>query len=67
MRVVAQADDHSARIPEIVSALHMFLERKFLFWLEVLSVLNAAKSAVRALDATQKWLREVGLVYSRNT
>lgn len=59
--------DHTARIPEIVSALHLFLEGKFLFWLEVLSVLDGVKNAVRALDATRKWLTEVGLIYSRNT
>ena len=43
----------------IVSALRQFLEVKFLFWLEALSVLGAARDAVRALDVTTKWLNEV--------
>lgn len=43
----------------VVSALRHFLEEKFLFWLEALSVLGAARDAVRALDATTKWLNEV--------
>ena len=41
---------------EIVSALHRFLEGNFLFWLEVLSVLGAAREAVDALDAAARWL-----------
>jgi len=44
------------QIPKVKSALHRFLERKFLFWLEVLSVLGAAREAVDALDATAKSL-----------
>ena len=35
------------------SILRRFLEEKFLFWLEVLSVLGAAKEAVHALEATE--------------
>jgi len=46
----------SARIPEITSVLHQFLERNFLFWLEALSVLGAAGGAVYALEAAAKWL-----------
>ena len=44
--------------PHIAPVLHEFLEKKFLFWLEVLSVLGAAREAVDALDATArcKWL-----------
>ena len=44
--------------PHVISALREFLEKKFLFWLEVLSVLGAAREAVDALDATAKceWL-----------
>ena len=38
----------------ITSILRRFLEEKFLFWLEVLSVLGAAKEAVHALEATTK-------------
>ena len=45
-----------ARTSEITSTLHRFLEGKFLFWLEVLSVLGAARRAVDALDAAAKWL-----------
>ena len=40
----------------IKTTLHQFLEKKFLFWLEVLSVLGAAREAVDALQATAKWL-----------
>jgi len=47
------------RIADVVSALGRFLEEKFLFWLEVLSVLGAASDAVRALNATVRWLNEV--------
>ena len=41
---------------KIVPILHQFLEGKFLFWLEVLSVLGTARDAVDALDAAMKWL-----------
>ena len=37
--------------PEITFALHQFLETKFLFWLEVLSVLGATRNALDALQA----------------
>ena len=40
-------------------ALREFLEENFLSWLEALSVLGAARDAVRALDGTTKWLNEV--------
>ncbi|KAF9645712.1 hypothetical protein BDM02DRAFT_3203014 [Thelephora ganbajun] len=49
-------DEHTVRTPEITSALHWFLENKFVFWLEVLSVLGAAREAVDALDLVTKWL-----------
>jgi len=49
-------DEHTIRTPEITSALHHFLEKKFLFWLEVLSVLGAAREAVDALEVAAKWL-----------
>ena len=40
------------RIPaHIIPILHRFLEEKFLFWLEALSVLGAAREAVDALGA----------------
>ena len=38
----------------IAPILRRFLEEKFLFWLEVLSVLGAAKEAVHALESTAK-------------
>jgi len=47
------------RTADVVSALRDFLEGKFIFWLEVLSVLGATGDAVRALTATTKWLNEV--------
>jgi len=43
----------------VVSALQHFLEEKFLFWLEVLSVLSAVGDGVRALITATKWLNEV--------
>ncbi|KAF9642942.1 hypothetical protein BDM02DRAFT_3124013 [Thelephora ganbajun] len=49
-------DGHLVRTPAIASALRRFLEKKFLFWLEVLSVLGAARDAVHALDVAAKSL-----------
>jgi len=49
-------DEHTIRTPTITSALHRFLEKKFLFWLEVLSALGAAREAVDALEVAAKWL-----------
>jgi WD40 repeat protein len=46
----------SAYTSEITSALHRFLESKFLFWLEVLSVLGVVRNAVDALQAAADWL-----------
>ena len=45
--------DHA---PTITHILHLFLETKFLFWLEVLSVLGAARNAVEALKVVTDWL-----------
>ena len=45
--------------PAITRAIHHFLEKKFLVWLEVLSILDTVRDAVRALDAVAKWLRQV--------
>jgi len=42
-----------------IPALRRFLEQKFLFWLEVLSVLGAVNDAICALNTTIKWLNEV--------
>ena len=36
--------------------MERFLTEKFLFWLEVLSVIGAVREAVDALEATAKWL-----------
>ena len=47
------------RTADVVSTLCIFLEGKFLLWLEVLSVLGAMGDAVCALNATVKWLNEV--------
>ena len=44
-------------ISEITSILHQFLEKKFIFWLEVLSVLGMARSAVSALEVARKQLK----------
>jgi len=49
-------DKHVAGTLEITSSLSCFLEKKFLFWLEVLSILGAVRDAVSALEATGKWL-----------
>ena len=50
------AEKHTTYTTAITSTLHRFLEEKFLFWLEVLSVLGAAREAVDALEASAKWL-----------
>ena len=44
---------------EVVSVLHCFLEEKFVFWLEVLSIMGAVGEAAHALTTTVKWLNEV--------
>jgi len=44
---------------DVLDALCDFLEGKFLPWLEVLSVLGAAKDAVIALERLILWLQEV--------
>ena len=49
-------DEPTANRDQITSALHCFLEKKFLCWLEVLSVLGAVRNAVDALKAAAKWL-----------
>ena len=47
------------RIADVISALHDFLERRFILWLEVLSVLGTVGGAVHVLIAMVKWLNEV--------
>ena len=44
------------RTPAVTSILHRFLKEKFLFWLEVLSILGAAREAVDALEVAVRWL-----------
>jgi len=46
-------DAHTSNITPV---LHRFLEEKFVFWLEVLSVLGSVRNAVDALQVTAKWL-----------
>ena len=40
----------------LTSVLHQFLEEKFIFWLEVLSVLGTVRDAIDALAGAAKWL-----------
>ena len=47
------------RTADVVSSLRNFLERKFVFWLEVLSVIDAVGDAAHALNATSRWLDQV--------
>ena len=49
---LVDADTMPAHAPKIVPTLRRFLEEKFLFWLEVLSVLGAVRNAVEALQVT---------------
>ena len=60
---LAGAHPAPAHAPKIISVLRRFLERKFLFWLEVLSVVGTVRDAVDALEAASEWL-EVCLVHS---
>ena len=46
---------------KLVASLRIFLEKKFLAWLEVLSVLGDAGSAFTALENLMIWLQEVCL------
>ena len=55
-------DEDTAHRPVITSALYYLLEKKFLFWLEVLSVLGAVREGIDALGVAVKWL-EVCLVF----
>ena len=52
---IIDADTAPIHAPTITPALRQFLETKFLFWLEVLSVLGVVKNAVEALQATADW------------
>ena len=44
---------------DVVFALGNFLERKFVFWLEVMSVLGVVGDAAHALNVAIKWLNQV--------
>jgi len=55
-------DNSTAHRQEITSALQHFLEKKFLLWLEVLSVLSAVRDAVEALKIVTEWL-EVSYIF----
>ena len=46
-------------VTDVISHLYLFLERKFLAWLEVVSVLGAVGGAVVALEKLISWLQEV--------
>ena len=50
------SDTTPAQRLRIVPLLHQFLEKRFLFWLEVLSVLGVTREAVNALGKSQQWL-----------
>ena len=58
-------DENAVHTPTVTSTLHRFLEEKFLFWLEVLSVLGAVREAVDALEVAARWLKvcRVSMVY----
>ncbi|KAF9645891.1 hypothetical protein BDM02DRAFT_3201102 [Thelephora ganbajun] len=49
-------DKRTIPTPAITPAVDEFLKEKFLFWLEVLSILGAAREAVDALDVAAKSL-----------
>ena len=61
---LVDVDTMTARVPTIVAILHQFLEKKFLFWLEALSVLGTVRSAVEALQIAMDWLevRQVSML-----
>ena len=63
---LADADTSPAHAPTITPTLHLFLEKKFLFWLEVLSVLSAVRNAVEALQVITGWLEvcRISTVYA---
>ena len=49
-------DKYIAHKSKITTTLHHFLKRKFLCWLEVLSVFGTVRDAVDALEVVAKWL-----------
>jgi hypothetical protein len=50
-------------VTNVISSLHLFLEEKFLAWLEVVSVLGVVRGAVIALEKLVSWLQEVCLAF----
>ena len=44
-------------VPELTSVIQRFLAEKFIFWLDVHSVLGTVREAVDALEAVRKWLQ----------
>ncbi|KAF9645952.1 hypothetical protein BDM02DRAFT_3271339 [Thelephora ganbajun] len=46
-------------VADVASLLRIFLEEKFLAWLEVVSVLGAVRGAIAGLEQLIPWLREV--------
>jgi hypothetical protein len=53
---LAGARTKLAKESEIITTLDRFLKKKFLFWLEVLSILGATRNAVEALQEAMDWL-----------
>ena len=53
------ARQESSCVPTIVPAVQLFLEKKFIVYLETLRTLGVVRDAVHALAATRKWLTEV--------
>ena len=53
-------------VADVVFRLRLFMEEKFLAWLEVVSVLGTVRGAIVALEQLIPWLREVcsGNLYS---
>ena len=49
----------SPHAPAVVRAVRLFLEKKFIAYLETLRTLGATRDAVHALAATKRWLTEV--------
>jgi hypothetical protein len=46
-------------VANVISYLHIFLEEKFLAWLEVVSALGVTRGAIFALEQLMPWLQEV--------
>ena len=53
---LVDANQAPTHMVKITSVLHRFLEQKFLFWLEVLSILGTLRDAVDALEVAGKRL-----------